>query len=733
MARNQILVSVCTFACAAAMILGFAQPSSAAESDASPRPLCADRTDAKPGVLIGRFSVFGSGTLDGRLVDRIFAGAVIGGLGPVAKVEIWDPSSPEGRQHASAASLIDGAFLAGTGASRFQGGLVDFLRSQKCDYLVAGQISRDTRLLIATPLVLRASDGKIESLEPVAQSDPDLLNRAAEFLARRFAGYLEKEVASILGAGRMELGCLSLENIPRGLVKNVETRVTAIRREIAAELSRDIRLEGPVVVSDNQICTGADPATAAGVQAQALVGGLVSVRGTTGLAMRPVIRMVAPNARVPVQFPSTRVIFPIESDKGGAPSDVARTFVSEVKRLLSVVTTADGKWYAGEIDDVPSNSADLWTTINARNTEGREEAALLLAYRALARVPNDPTALLGAALGLIKKEQSNFGLTWLAQALGQKDALPANAQPALFENVGNAYASFDEDKQALEHLGQAKAGFEKLAMAGDIARVTRSLARIRMKTGDTEGAQKELLGQPDLASDPESLLDLGKAFVTSGEPDKGLDYIEKAVALGKGAKYGQQLGETYSQLAERSYFANELQKAIDLATKALNYRTSAKDLFIRADAAHQASRYKDAIRDYLSVLATPADKNSLKYIEASWLNLLESYLLDGDYDDVERLADRASKAALGSLPESEAVAGYLRLVAETLKAASAGNEPADFDKRLERLEKFPSKLKWDNGRIRSLLDGFTGPGRATVDRLAAASDKLFGRDQETKK
>jgi tetratricopeptide (TPR) repeat protein len=167
-----------------------------------------------------------------------------------------------------------------------------------------------------------------------------------------------------------------------------------------------------------------------------------------------------------------------------------------------------------------------------------------------------------------------------------------------------------------------------------------------------------------------------------------------------------------------------------LITRALSYRQNARDMYMRAYIPYRTGDYAKAIPNFESVLALSADKNSLTWIEASWLTLLESYLLSGDYAAVEQLGERASKVALGTIPESQVVVAYLRLVARTLKAAAAdAGEPIDFDKQLEQLGTLSSvqTLLWDNGKIQLHLESWTGPGRSTVDKLSAYSRKLFAR------
>jgi hypothetical protein len=99
----------------------------------------------------------------------------------------------------------------------------------------------------------------------------------------------------------------------------------------------------------------------------------------------------------------------------------------------------------------------------------------------------------------------------------------------------------------------------------------------------------------------------------------------------------------------------------------------------------------------------PSDKSSFKLTEASWLTLLECYLLLGDYVALEARGQDAS-SFLRWIEDSRLVANYLRVVGSVITnshqdIAEFKKEPAYREIESASGEASAKNLRWNNEKV----------------------------------
>jgi tetratricopeptide (TPR) repeat protein len=705
--------------------------------------LCGDRDPGRTRILIGSFLVSGdAGKGTTRNLDKVFSGTIAGLFGSSdttsnISVFVWERSNA--RPFQSAGPLIELAFLQGglrgdQRSERLIENLAKFLSDQNCDYLVGGQLTRDAKLLIATPFLFSVAEKTFsDSLRPVVQEATIPANRAAEFFATQFNEYIQKRrMRSDTVTEQLTIGCFRLLGESEKTQRNLVPTLELAQKTAITELSSDARWAGRLSKSPVTICSGSDPAPAPPNTVAFVEGIVVSTRNERPL-LRSILRvMLSPAKSFEVSVdPNSTIGFATDPTQSTIDYGFVRTFVGQVKRLLLAVTSSDGTILPGKSVELPASTEEVWQVLNARLEADRAEEALLLGYKALDRAPDEPFALLGIARALREKSEASAAGQYLSRAAKAKDKVTQANRGLFLESLGSTYASLGLNAEAIEYLSSAKDAFRRQNRNSDAARVVRSIAVGLLKTNKIAEAKETLLSQENVERDPETLFALARVSVATGNIDETVEWLSKANALDpSNDQFQRALAWAYGALGKKAATEGDSSQAKLFFKRALSFREDGEILYLTGVLAHEENDFRSAITAYERLLALPTDKVSPTWVGSSWLNVLECYLLIEDWDAVWRRGQIALGTALANVDEFRFIALYLQLLATAL---TERQQPADVLVASELYRNFKDlrgvisldKLDWNNSKIKIFLESQQGVNEGRMEILRQVTTDLM--------
>ncbi len=725
--NSYVLVVAAILASPAISFSAFAQ-------DGTPRAaLCGPRVTGQINVVVGSFPQSGAAAENStKNLKAVFSGVIVGSLGSAGNIAavIWDSDDrqyPDLRLQMEAL-LSQGGSGQSPQAQRAMTDIAEFLKTQNCDYLVGGQIVRDSKLLIATPFILNVAESSFASnLSPVVQEAAAPANSAAELFAIKFVRYIQsKRPSSPSNRQQVAIGCFMEQGADRERVAaNSNQRfvlsdtVDAIQGALFAELSSDGRLAGRLSKPSTALCPLSGPKDWA-PETIAVFGGVVESTGgqfTLRLSARAIERGSSAGFEISLT-PNNDDGFavqtkPISQAKPAVDFAAVRDFVGKVRRIVSVGMTADGVIFPGRDTDLPSGPEALSSMLTSLLESGKNEEALTLGFKALSRGRDNPIALLVIARAFFNKSDAVAGSQYLSSALAMRNKVADAALGPFLESAANAYKSSGLTELAINTFAQARDIFRGQGRDDDSGRLVRSIALLLFKSGKPEEARRTLLPQAEGKNDTEAIFALAQIDLSTGNINSAVEWLIRGSTLDPNdTRFKSQLASANRLLARNALAAKDREKdqeAVSYLEQALKYDDDTETIYLLGIVSYRQGQYERAIAYYERLLSRPGYKEYYRWSEAAWLNVLECYLLTERWDAVLSRAPIAIESALVGKSDSQLVALYLQSIAVALKDP---RQPADAFfasepyKKYSELRKFVSskRLSWNNASILSFLD-----------------------------
>lgn len=724
------------------------------------RAYCGD--PGRVNVLVGAFAVSGRTEADTRndltrTLDRIFIG-VIAGLFDATKnisASVWDAEAKR-RFTQDQISLVDNAPVPSGGISPaereraqqqarpgapggpgdpqgFTARLAQFLRTHHCDFLLTARITRDGTGLIVIPVVFdaRSESYVVEEniatrkLRPIIQ-DPELpVNRAAESLFAQFYAYLQDTRKNQPESAQLvAIACFRLSGGTPTEQRSAWTTLEAAQAAALTRLQTDPRWKIPVgafaAPADSKPGDGsklrcpppnqanASPSTIATLEGDVAINkGLIVLKS---ILLR-VVQKGNPATSFEIPFLGDPIIGRLAAD---ADVYIVRTFAEQSRRLLSIVTTAEGIILPGKDETVPSMPSMLSFEVTKKLSDKRPEEALILAYKALGRNQNDTTAMVSVARALLVKSESSLASRYIYRTLSLTDKIPAAERGAFYEGIGNFYDDTSRRETAIEFLLVARDSYAALNAKDAAADVNRAIARIYLKLDKDDEASRVLLEQADYEKDVETLFQLAVIAYSKSDFEKTIEWLEKASKVDtNNAGIRVALGTVYQSMAQREEVARRYTEARSFIEKAISYDERPTYLYRAGSYAyHEGGEGKEKLYDiaigYYERAMNAKGVTQLT-IENSLLTILECLLLKKDWEGTEKRAQDSVQKAFARKPDAIFITQYIELLATTLKAPQ---EPVEAIKDSETYKKYSELLKtisedhytWNNDKIQALID-----------------------------
>jgi tetratricopeptide (TPR) repeat protein len=710
------------WALALATICQFERPAHAqptelsAQRDNEGKRLCGETKDLMPRVLIGRFSVFGEFEQDlSRILEQGFVSSLYLSLlqGKDNVVAFSWTNSAELPRFSNLKALIDNVFddddsgsVRETAAVRNKAALRHALLENNCDYLLSGRISRDGARVTVVPYLLSTLTGEIYRPFPPSGGDISSISKIAEGLARGLRAELNGTRQLNSKNRFVELGCFKVVGkIPPSIRSSLDSLADLLRRYVAQEL-RDDRKFLVKVPGDKILPCQASPAQtpeniAVTVTAEIRLG------GTKQIEVLPSIRFAGQS--VDRREGNTFRLPPIKQPfSPSSISSLPGEFASCVRSFLIAVTKADGAFPTEEeIADAPNIS----TFSNARAGLDQTEVqrAALAAYRELTKNPQSNEADFVLARVFVLKRESSLALEYFLKAKIAETSLPPALRAEMNESIGQTYVSLGNARESIQYFSNAKKFYLSTSDADAARRVNRKLSESLFLDGEKEKAIEELKRQSDIDSDGESLRLLGRFLSLSESHDEAIQWLSKALLINPSDNVAKSLlVGAHGALGRKAFADKEYISAREHFGLALNIQESGLLFYLAAVSAYEIGDFRDAARLLEKMIKLPSDKVALKLAEGGWLNLLECYLLLGDYPALDAQGEDAFRF-LRWLPDSRLLAAYMRLMGEVLSNPKA--EVAELKKSPSYIEieaapsgTSASTLEWDNTRIKEYLN-----------------------------
>jgi len=228
MNRHRSAIATCALLLAiGCLAIWEARTGSAAPAPPGVKRLCGDLSDAKPRVVLGRFSLFGEFEPNlRRSLDQIFAGNVEFGLLQQPDIAVFSlrRDSIDLQQFKNLPDLIEDAFNIGLTATQPTTqrliapiGAVDprgqtllaALKENNCEYLFGGRISREGIRINVEPYLLTIQSGEISRPFPSSSGDAQSLLKIADLFVGQLSAYLRERHHPAPRARFVEVACLT--------------------------------------------------------------------------------------------------------------------------------------------------------------------------------------------------------------------------------------------------------------------------------------------------------------------------------------------------------------------------------------------------------------------------------------------------------------------------------------------------------------------------------------------
>jgi Flp pilus assembly protein TadD len=661
-----------------------------------PKSLCGGRTDTdtRPHVLLGRFSLFGEfepnvrASLD-ELVVRIVEWGLLQQLDVMAfrtKIDLIDLQRFKGLP-----VLIDEAFnvSAATGkpapvstTDPSSKTLLEGLKDNNCDYLFGGRITRAGILINIEPYLLDVRSKEILRPFPPSNGDAQSVVRISELFAEQLGVFLRERGRLAQRRRLIDVTCFVWpDSLLLFSIRSVADQFsTLMRTQIISSLASGKRFPVRPLGGKESSC---EPATSdISPDVAAVIEGRIRLEGVSSLEIRPSVRLLVPPYEValaPIRYPVTPV-------SGSLIAKIPSDFAERIDDFLIAVTRDDGTFP----NPAPALSAD-----------GKDEQAALAAYSELAR--NQANAQANFVLGRVFQEKQEFerALRYFLAANAARESLPVNVQARLSEALGDTSKDPAEQRK---YYDAAQDLYRSAKNNDGVHRANRGIARLLYFDGKKKEGIQALQNQPDLERDYESLQLLGFFLILSGQESEAIKFLLTASHLQPtDEETNNLLADSYERLGRKAYAAKQPIDARENFGLALTYRETQSLLYLAGLSAYDLGDYRDAMTQLEKAVRLPADKSSFKLTEASWLTLLECYLLFGDYVALEARGQDAS-SFLRWIEDSRLVADYLRVVGSVITNWYQGIPEFKKEAAYREIESASSEasaknLRWNNEKV----------------------------------
>lgn len=709
--------------------------------------------------MVGSFPVATSLSFAGvptKNLDVVFSGVILGRLGSIPNVSavLWnaDVRQFQTLRPQMEALLTQGGSGIDKKSARTVEDLADYLSAQNCDYLFGGQISRDAKILIATPFIFNVAERTFASnLSPVVQEGALPPNRAAELFAVQFAQYIgNKKPGPPENGQQIAVGCIVPSAIDKTRrAQNTAPRlpatdtIDAVQRAFVTELQADTRLAGKVSKPSSLFC--ASPETGDyGHGIVAAVGAVLDSKDGQ-LALRVTARAIESGSRKGFELyltPGNDDLIALQVKQGveNAQSPpaidygVVRDAVGRLRRIISAGINANGIVFPGRDEELPATADALSELLALRLENGKNEEALTLAFKALSRARDNPVALLAIARAFINKADAAAGSLFLSSAMDGRDKVPEAALGTFWELAGSTYKAIGQNDRAVEMFSAAKDVFRRQNRESDARRVVRSTSLLLLKMGKSEEARRTLLPLTE-SKDRDAIYAIAQIDFAKGNIESAIGWLASGYELDKtDVRFSGGLLSAYRLLAKNAVAQKKYPEAIAFLQLGQTYGDDTEGLYLSGVAYHSSGDYSKAIDYYERLLARSGEKDLAFSIwaESAWLNVLECYVLTEQWDKIFSRAPIAMQSELADKKESQLVALYLQSVAAGLKAPSL--TVSDFleseqYKKYDELRKFVSakKLNWNNDVLAAFVDRRAAGNPDTLQAVRAMV-RDFGMD-----
>jgi tetratricopeptide (TPR) repeat protein len=723
--------------------------------DSPAQTLCTSDRDVAPRILIGRFSLFGDfDPATQRLIEPVFTYGLVAGLFNrgvlISSISVW--GAIEQRQSADIVLAIGDAFLETTSQTesgkRARENLATILRAGNCDFLLGGRIARTADVVRITPYLFDVEKKEIDVPFAAVDVSPQSIFKVPDQLSERLAGLFQKTEEEASRWKAVQAGCFRLVGPDRSR-KDLEVLAAGLRRRILQDLANaksrfQLSSEGSAVCGSQVSNPSGDVA--------AIISGEIQA-GPETIEIRPVVKLIARGFRGRTQ------LVPIALQSISSPTSSALALLDEysnvIASFLTAITTQDGAVPSPVLNTQPKTPEMLQALWTSSTAEKKFEQAALTAYQELSQRPDNAAAY--AVLGNVFTEKldrqraaQNFAKSVeILENARSPDPVSPELRAQIYESAGIAQTRVSKHGDAVNSFTTARSIHLSRAQPEQARRTGRLLASALFAQGKGQPAIDALTNQEDFEKDWETLVLLGRFLALSGRYDDAEKRLEQALTLDpNNAEAKGLLADIFSFLGLRQLAAGEAaasraqQHPAAVKSAAINYR-DARAYFLRSlkyredvivlyragNAALELGNYQDAILDFEKVTRFPTEKSSLRWLRGAWLNLLESYLLQEDFETLE---DRGEEAldAIGGLVDSRLVINYIRFVGRVLASGSKASDGLAKDPLLAELKRAPKtasakKVGWDNRKISALIDAQPDLGdKARLLREATAQLRL---------
>jgi tetratricopeptide (TPR) repeat protein len=495
------------------------------------------------------------------------------------------------------------------------------------------------------------------------------------------------------------VGCLHAAT-PQQLRSEIELLAIGLRRRLAQDLESlnfTVRL-----LSDEALCRSLSSDISADAAASA--SGELNIDDGS-VKLRPVVKI-------------------FDHDDRGSP--VLAIFLAETTRPISsairllgdytrpvrsflLAVTKDGLFPKLGRAVLFENSEELlrfWTS--ALEDKNIEQAALA-AYRSLSQSPESSAANYVLGNVFARKDRKELALEHFLKAKERESGLPPEERARLNEAIGLAYAEIQNHQEAAKYFASAKASYETLQKGDDVRRAKRQLAALQFLLGNKTEAFEELKSQKDLETDGPSLLLLGHFAAISDQYQEAETWLSAVLKIDpNNVEAKRLLAEMHGIAGRREFAANNFADARRYLAVSLANREDVYLRYLSGLAAYRLNDYEQAMVEFAKIIDLPAEKTPLRWVEGSWLTLLECYLLTKNYDSVESSGQRAINV-IGGRTESRVIVTYLRFVAKILGESSLSVKELTTDPGFQELQRnaiqgaTAKKLDWDNNKVDAFI------------------------------
>jgi tetratricopeptide (TPR) repeat protein len=708
-------------------------------------PICAS---AMPTVLIGPFTVSGAtrSNLDAE-VGNIIAYTIVALLFDSRELAVmpWNPGFRgfESRQLSDLTELL-GAPLSyestpeRTDKEGFRriGAIANALRTRGCDYLFGGSIFFDASTISISTYLLNSRTAEISRRAGASSFDrATSLGQVIASLTERLRRELQP---SFLPQRKFEIGCLRLSSGPQ-----TQTQIDSSKIATAKMLSREIQ-QGILEVlrqktknfrsqfPDEGICQSPE-AEFVDSNSFALFTGEISLSESAN-TLTPRIRMNVRDGDRLRSVPITLMQADLDPSK---IASVERSYFEQIRLFFEALGESSLALLELTNLNFQIDEAEQFSKFKLFDLEATDppdaDAYLILGYKLLSRELASPLSFSILGVAFLQKGKWELAIASLSRAmqLAQDQIIFLNSSAAspvradaidrdffvahCWELLASAQLNAGFADDAGLSLAKARAQFKMINDPKGVGRVNRISAKLTLRTqGAAKAIQQLKEGSVD-QSDYRSLLLLGTLEASKGNLDEALTTLDAVavqmdrsdsparIALGDAYEaIGDQLLDKKEQLSVGSWILT--QASFEKALEAREAQSSRYKLAYAIKASGDLAKAENIFR---LIANSPKDENDIRWIEAAWLELLETDLLLGRFDYVVERSSLALDVLRGPLhDDARLVVKYISLLASSLSVAPL-TPREQLLKELQQLEfrqiGSVSNLNWSSDQIDQLI------------------------------